>query len=76
MTEAVEEIFYTDKLSFLANTVPGKFKITRGDNNLSSCYQYAVKDCEGDRLLTVKIYDKMMDLIGREYRHVVESKIS
>ena len=37
-----------------------------GDNNLASCYQYAVHDADDLKLLQIKIYDKLMDLVGRD----------
>ena len=48
----------------------------RGDNIRSTCYQYAVSDRAGCKLLVVKFYDKMLDLIGREATHTVSSRIA
>ena len=48
----------------------------RGENNLSTCYQYAVADNTGCKVLGIKFYDKMMDLIGREATHLVGSRVS
>jgi len=38
----------------------------RGQNILDTCYQYHVKDDKNARILNVKIYDKLLDLIARE----------
>ena len=48
----------------------------KGNNNLDSCLQYAVKDADGLKLLQVKIYDKIMDLVGRDGAAVVGSRIA
>ena len=47
-----------------------------GSNNLSSCFQYEVRDQDSDKILNVKIYDKFLDLVGREYIHPVSSRIN
>ena len=46
-----------------------------GNNNLDSCYQYVVTDKYGEKLLTIKIYDKMLDLIGRDGYHLVGTRM-
>ena len=48
----------------------------RGDNNLETCYQYAVQDSYGCKVLNVKFYDKMLDLVSREGSHPVGSRIA
>ena len=50
--------------------------MVRGDNNLSTCYQYTVTGAAGCKVLGIKFYDKMMDLIGREATHLVGSRVS
>ena len=47
----------------------------RGDNNLDTCFQYCVKDCKGDKLLVVKAYDKIQELVARDGSHLVGSRI-
>ena len=41
-------------------------KVVRGQNILDTCYQYFVNNQRRKRILCVKIYDKMMDLLSRE----------
>lgn len=41
-------------------------RVVRGDNVLDTCFQYAVLNQEGVRLLNIKIYDKTLDMIGRD----------
>ena len=48
---------------------------TRGSNLLNSCFQYEVRDSLGTKLLNIKVYDKMLDLIGREHIHTVSSRL-
>jgi hypothetical protein len=49
--------------------------VTRGNNNLDTCYQYAVLDEKKDKLLNIKVYDKTLDLIGRDGTQMVGSRL-
>ena len=51
-------------------------RVLSGSNTIASCYQFVVKDLKGAKILTIKLYDKVLDLVGREYRHPVGSRIS
>ena len=67
----------TDHLrNFLSNSRALDVRIVKGDNNLNSCYQYVVKDSDKAKLLTIKIYDKILDLIGRESHFLVGSRMA
>ena len=48
----------------------------RGDNNLATCYQYAVQDGDRCKVLNVKFYEKIIDLISREGSLPVGSRVS
>ena len=61
--------------NFLARTAIGGLKVRVGDNQLPSCYQYLIKGNDGERLFTVKMYDKVLDLISREATFQVGSRI-
>ena len=50
--------------------------VTIGDNNLDTCLQFKVKDKNKDHFLTVKAYDKMVDLIARDGCLPVGSRLS
>ena len=50
--------------------------VVHGGNKLSTCYQYAVQDDLGCKVLVVKFYDKFVDLISREATFPVGSRIS
>ena len=50
--------------------------VTQGSNNRDTCYQYAVFDGRDSKLLVVKFYDKVIDLISREATHIVSSRIA
>ena len=43
---------------------------------MSTSYQFVVEDDERNKLLTVKIYDKVLDLISREASKTVGSRMS
>ena len=76
LTEAIEEILTNVRLNFLPNGAPMQFKVIRGNKPLTTCYQYEVKYNHGVKLMAVKIYDKVLDMIGREFRHTVSSRIN
>ena len=54
----------------------GGFTVKRGDNKLQTCYQYAVMDRDQAKVMTVKFYDKTLDLMGREGTKAVGSRFS
>lgn len=41
-------------------------KVKKGNNCLPTCFQFDGYDEDSDKLFTVKIYDKIMDLISRD----------
>ena len=52
------------------------FITRRGDNNLATCYQYAVQDGNRCKALNIKFYEKIIDLISREGSLPVGSRIA
>ncbi len=46
-----------------------------GDKQLDSCYQYAVLDIEEKKVLNIKVYGKLSELIGRDGSKLFGSKI-
>lgn len=75
LSKAIEQVFSLNSSNFLSlNSVSG-LRVTRGDNNLDTCYQYAVLDEEKDKLLNVKVYEKTLDLIGRDGLQMVGSRL-
>ena len=61
--------------NFLTGSEIGDIRVTKGGNTLSTCFQFDVKDSDGAKILTIKVYDKIMDLISREATHLVGSSI-
>ena len=72
----VEEDFGIQETNFLSLKSLPDLNVKRGDNILDTCFQYAIKDSDGDKLLVIKFYDKMLDLISRESYHIVSSRVS
>ena len=68
LSRAIETIFCTDECNFLSLNSIYDLHLIRGDNNLETCFQYAVLDVENDKLLNIKFYDKTLDLISRDGR--------
>ena len=73
---SVGEIFQSDNTNFLSRHNLDSLKICKGSNLLESCFQYEVRDNEGAKLLNIKTYDKILDLVGREATHLVSSRLS
>ena len=72
----VSEIFSQRDTNFLALNALPELLVCRGNNILDTCFQYVVKGNEGEHLLTVKVYDKIMDLFAREGSHLVGSRVA
>lgn len=49
-------------------------RVCLGDNRLDTCFQYQIKDVSGGKLLNIKIYDKFLDLIGRDGYQIIGSR--
>lgn len=47
-----------------------------GENILNSCLQFAIKDQTGEKILNIKAYDKVLDLVGREATYLVSSRVN
>lgn len=69
MKTTVNHIFSKSVTNFLSLEILPVLNVVKGDNFLPTCFQYAVKDADGDRLLNVKVYDKILDLCSREGIH-------
>ena len=59
-------IFLRQGLNFLKIGPINDLRVVKNSNTLSTCYQYEVKDENNDKMLNLKIYDKIMDLVSRE----------
>ena len=73
--QAMTEIFQFDSLNFLSLNPISDLRVVRGENNLDTCYQYAVLDGEKETLLKVKVYDKTLDMIGRDGINMVGTRL-
>ena len=54
----------------------GNLNVSIGDNNLDSCLQFFVTDDQGTKLLNIKFYDKILDLVSKEATFLVSSRVS
>ena len=48
--------------------------VVMGDNNLQTSFQYTVRQ-KGTKVMTIKVYDKILDLIGREGSKAIGSRL-
>ena len=76
LQERIEDVFNHTTTNFFNARHLGELTVNRGDNILPTCFQYAIKNDEGLKLMTVKIYDKVMDLVSRDGSAIVGSKIN
>ena len=53
-----------------------ELKVMSGDNILPSSFQYKLVDGNGKKFVTVKFYDKILDLMGRDGCTLVGSRFS
>ena len=51
-------------------------RVTRGNNCLDTCFQYHVKGPLGGQFLNIKIYDKILDLCGRDGYQMIGSRFN
>ena len=65
----------TKETNFLAWGPIANLRVVNGGNNLDTCFQYAVKNEEGEKLLSIKVYDKLLEMISKDSTHMVGSKI-
>jgi len=73
--QTITEVFQAESHNFLSLGSISDLRVIRGDNNLDTCYQYAVVDGQADKLLNVKMYDKTLDLIGRDGTQMIGSRL-
>ena len=76
LASSINQIFDTTDTNFLSLSRIPELSVKRGDNNLDTCFQYVASDKETKKLLFVKAYDKLIDLIAREGSFMVGSRAS
>ena len=72
--EAVNEIFRDPDTNFLRDGITHDLKVKRGKNDHRTCFLFNVYDDEDRKLLTFKVYDKVLELISRDGTNLVGSK--
>ena len=72
----VSQIFNDLDMNFLSHGITGDLTVKKGKNNHGACFQYGVYDDEDRKLFTIKVYDKVLELISRNGKNLVGSKCS
>ena len=62
----ITRIFNDYDQNFLCHGLTGDLTVKKGSNCLASCFQFNVLDDDYDKLFTIKVYDKILDLISRD----------
>ena len=71
----IPKIFDTKGGNMISDKRLPALKVFKGKKTLATCFKYEIRDDEGSHLMTIKFYDKFMDLIGREGSHQVSSRL-
>jgi hypothetical protein len=74
LVETVVAPEFTSLVSTITGNLNDQLTITKGNNNLDTCFQYRAKDNLGFNVMNVKFYDKVIDLISREGSHNIGSR--
>ena len=74
LREVFDVVAADSSLNVLPNTSGMGFIVRAGDNRLRTSFQYVVADHQSNKLATVKVYDKTLDLMGREGCKTVGSR--
>ena len=75
LDRSMTKAFQLGGLNFLSLNPISDLRVVRGENNLDTCYQYAVLDGDKETLLKVKVYDKTLDMIGRDGFNTVGTRL-
>ena len=73
---ALEEISEDPDFNVVGLTDFDNFTVRRGDNILDTCYQFTVFAEGTHKVLTCKVYDKVLDLLGRDGCKTVGSRFA
>ena len=76
LNDLVGRVFCGDDTNFLSLTKVEDLRVHSGENNLDSCKQFQIKDGEHCKIMIVKFYDKLLDLVAREGTHQVGSRMA
>ena len=74
LQQEVSQIFNDLDMNFLSHGMTGDLTVKKGKNSHSSCFQFGVYDDEDRKLFTIKVYDKVLELISRDGRNLVGSR--
>ena len=69
MEKSINHILSTKNTNFLALGPIDDIRVVSGGNRLDTCFQYAVKNEEGEKLLNIKVYDKLLEMMTRDSSH-------
>lgn len=62
----IQDVLSDSDSNFLSMHPDTELHVRHGNNILSTCAQYEVLDSDRLKLLTIKAYDKVLDLLSRE----------
>ncbi len=66
LQDFVEKRVLSGKFKFFNTNNVAAPRVLNGDNVLNSCFQFKLVDADGIKFMNIKIYDKVLDLIGRD----------
>ena len=74
LQQEVSLIFNDLDMNFLRHGLTGDLIVKKGKNNHRTCFQFGVYDDDDRKLFTIKVYDKVLELISRDGKNLVGSR--
>ena len=72
---AFSKIFSNINTTFLSRTSIVGIHVKPVQNNFDTCFQYEVHVKAGDKLLQIKVNNKLLDSLGRDDIYLVSSRV-
>ena len=66
LKDHITDVLNCKETNFVSTQNIGPVTVKLGSNIIPSCYQYTVHDQHKRKILTVKLYDKIIDLVSRD----------
>jgi len=76
LQELMDGIYDRPHLHIFPQGPDGSFTVKQGANIFHTSFQYDIIDIDENKLMTIKFYDKTLDLMGREATKAVGSRFS
>ena len=76
LRNVIPMMFLRESTNFLGLDSIEGLRVLHGSNNLATCFQYEVVTKDGEKVLNIKFYDKVLDLVARDGYQMVGSRVN